>query len=87
MIVTAAHGTGPWAVVLGSHKPYEPVAAWGPFTNWDEASQFCQYVTAEIDPAVILTLQSPAAEMLLWRTNVALPAMRGEEPDGKPAGG
>lgn len=53
-----------FAVVLKDH------AAWGPFSTRKEADDFCAFVTAEIDPAEVYTLSSPAAELLLWRKHV-----------------
>lgn len=43
---------------------------WGPFGKRGDADQFAEFVTAEIDPAEVRTLCSPARELLAWR-NVA----------------
>jgi hypothetical protein len=39
----------------------------GPFANSEDAEEFADFVTAEIDPAEVRTLNSPAAELLAWR--------------------
>jgi hypothetical protein len=60
------------------------VYAWGPFTDRDLARRFCEFVTAEIDPAKVLPWEEaralagprvldPMRELLAWRENVALP--------------
>jgi hypothetical protein len=56
----------PYAVVLGSHLPYHASACWGPFASLLEAEKFARYVTAEIDPAQVMRLLSPAGELLNW---------------------
>lgn len=40
---------------------------WGPFASREEADEFAEFVTREIDPAEVRTLQSPAGELLSWR--------------------
>jgi hypothetical protein len=51
-----------WIVRLTEQRmPY------GPFTNAEEAQRFADFLTAEIDPAVIEQLCSPATELLNWR--------------------
>ena len=58
--------------------------AWGPFATADAASRFAEFVQAEIDPARVVPWQDaqalpgvrvldPVAELLTWRTTVALP--------------
>lgn len=56
-----------FAVILTSHLPYHVSAGWGPFGDRDEAIRFAAFVTAEVDPASVITLQSPVAEALNWR--------------------
>lgn len=73
---SARRTKGPWGVVLTNHDRYSVSAAWGPFYDWDEASQFCQYVTQEIDPAFVVTLMSPAGELLGWRRTIGMPAVQ-----------
>ncbi len=71
---------GPWAVILGSHLPYHVSAAWGPFTVYEEAVEFAKYVTAEIDPAFIAPLGSPARELLSWREMMLNPGGDHDKP-------
>lgn len=40
---------------------------WGPFASREEADEFAEFVTREIDPAEVHTLCSAAAELLAWR--------------------
>lgn len=57
--------------------------AWGPFAGFDTAARFAEFVEAEIDPAHVIPWQDavalpgvrvldPVAELLTWRTTVAL---------------
>lgn len=41
--------------------------SFGPFDSASEAKHFADFVTAEIDPAEVRQLNSPAAELLRWR--------------------
>lgn len=58
--------------------------AWGPFAGFDTAARFAEFVEAEIDPAHVIPwadaqalpgvrVADPVAELLTWRTTVALP--------------
>lgn len=40
---------------------------WGPFATRKDADEFAEFVTAEIDPAEVRTLSTPAGELLAWR--------------------
>jgi hypothetical protein len=53
---------GRFAVVLK-----EQGVMWGPFATREEAGEFAEFVTAEIDPAEVRTLSSPVGELLAWR--------------------
>jgi hypothetical protein len=77
------HEAGRLAVVFDRPDP-DSVYAWGPFTDRDLARRFCEFVTAEIDPAKVLPWEDatalagprvldPMRELLAWRENVALP--------------
>lgn len=45
-------------------------AAWGPFGSREDAEQFAEFVTTEIDPAEVRTLSSPVGELLAWRESM-----------------
>ena len=45
----------------------EQGVTWGPFATREEADEFAEFVTHEIDPAEVLTLMSPTGELLTWR--------------------
>lgn len=58
--------------------------AWGPFSGFDTAAKFAEFVEAEIDPAHVIPwadaqalpgvrVADPVTELLTWRTSVALP--------------
>lgn len=53
-----------FVVVLTGHHSK---VAWGPFATRESAQEFAEFVTAEIDPAEVRTLSSPAGELLAWR--------------------
>ncbi|NUW45595.1 hypothetical protein [Nonomuraea rhodomycinica] len=42
----------------------------GPFTDEQEAQRFAAFLTAEVDPAVVERLCSPATELLNWRDHL-----------------
>lgn len=67
-----------WIVRLVEHPgPY------GPFTDKPQAQRFADYLTAEVDPAIVERLLSPLNEVLNWRDHVkAGPSVRGGEPLG-----
>lgn len=51
-------------------------AVYGPFDDPNRAQEFCRFVQAEIDPARVVVLADPLAEMLAWRVqNAPLGAM------------
>lgn len=43
----------------------------GPFDELLTASLFADFLTAEVDPATVRTLQSPTRELLAWRDAMA----------------
>lgn len=45
----------------------EQGVTWGPFGTREEADEFAEFVTREIDPAEVRTLSSPVGELLGWR--------------------
>ena len=45
----------------------EQGVTWGPFATREEADEFAEFVTAEIDPAEVHALMWPAGELLAWR--------------------
>jgi hypothetical protein len=53
-----------FVVVLTGHHSK---VTWGPFDGREPAEEFAGFVTAEIDPAEVRTLSSPAGELLAWR--------------------
>jgi hypothetical protein len=84
---TAAQSFG---VVFDRPDP-DAVYAWGPFSDRDLAQRFCEFVSAEIDPAKVLPWEEaralagprvldPMRELLAWRENVALPQMNAYRP-------
>jgi len=42
-------------------------AVFGPFSDREDADRFAAFATAEIDPARVVPLLSPVAELLNWR--------------------
>ena len=62
-----------WIVRLLDHPgPY------GPFDDEQQAGRFADYLTAEVDPAIVEPLLSPLNEVLNWRDHVkAGPSVRG----------
>lgn len=76
--------TRPFGVVLDYRPDADRILAWGPFATADAAARFAEFATAEIDPARVLPWQEavtlpgvrlldPVAELLTWRTSIALP--------------
>ena len=53
-----------FVVVLKGHHQK---VTWGPFGSRPAAEEFAGFVTAEIDPAEVRALSSPAGELLAWR--------------------
>jgi hypothetical protein len=51
----------------------EQGTVYGPFENDGQAEHFADYLTDEVDPADVRALCSPVADLLGWRTNVAVP--------------
>lgn len=76
-----------WIVRLTDHPgPY------GPFTNEQQARRFADFLTAEVDPAIVEPLFSPLNEVLNWRDAMQdgehlpnRPSVRGGEPIGTEA--
>ena len=63
-----------FAVLLKDNEGTAPV--YGPFSELSTAEEFCRFVQAEIDPARVVVLADPVAEMLAWRVqNAPLGAM------------
>lgn len=56
-----------WVVILGSHQPYHSSACWGPFSDEATAKRFAAYAHHEIDPAQVVKVLCPVAELLNWR--------------------
>lgn len=51
-------------------------AAYGPFDDANRAQGFCEFLTQEVDPARVVIMTDPVAELLSWRTsNAPLGAM------------
>jgi hypothetical protein len=63
-----------YVVVLAASHVY------GPFADRDEARAFAEFLGREVDPAAVVPLHSPTAELLAWRSGVALPAMTERTP-------
>jgi hypothetical protein len=59
-----------WVVALTSHLPRHVSACWI-FDDEHAAQQFAAFVTAEIDPAVVLRALNPVNELLSWREQFA----------------
>jgi hypothetical protein len=55
-----------YVVVLTSHVPHHASACWV-FDDEPTAKRFAAFVTAEIDPAVVLHALNPVKELLGWR--------------------
>lgn len=65
-----------WIVRLTDHPgPY------GPFSDPEQARRFADFLTAEVDPAIVEPLLSPLNEVLNWRDatqeRAARPSVRG----------
>lgn len=59
-----------YAVVLTDGSPDKRVHhVWGPFTTRPDADRFAAFVTAEIDPCVVVPTWDPIAELLNWHEN------------------
>lgn len=41
-------------------------AAWGPLPSREAAGMLAEFITAEVDPAVVVPLQNPAGPALAW---------------------
>ena len=54
-----------FAVVIEGEMSWPGV--FGPFTDREDAERFAAFATAEIDPARVVPLLSPVAELLNWR--------------------
>jgi hypothetical protein len=61
---------GPWCVRLT-----EQGSVYGPFADRRIAGEFASYLSDEVDPAQVLPLCNPLADLLNWRAHIALPAM------------
>jgi hypothetical protein len=57
-----------WIVMLTTGKDLR--ICFGPFDDEALASRFAEFVTAEVDPAVVLRVESPVTELLNWREAV-----------------
>lgn len=72
-----------YGVVLDYRPDVDRIYAWGPFADHAAAARFAEFATAETDPARVLSwaeaqaipgvrLLDPVAELLTWRTSIAL---------------
>lgn len=75
--------TRPFGVVF-DRPDADRCYAWGPFSGFDAAAKFAEFVQAEIDPARVLPwaeaeklpgvrVLDAVTELLIWRVTVALP--------------
>ena len=55
-----------FVVVLTSSLPHHVPACWV-FDSEPAAQRFAKFVTAEIDPAVVVRALDPVSELLSWR--------------------
>lgn len=56
--------SGQWVVLLRTGVGAAGVHPFGPFDDDAVAQCFADYLTAEVDPAVVVSLRSPVAELL-----------------------
>lgn len=55
-----------WAVVLRTGDRPDDLYLYGPLGSKANAERFAKYLTAEVDPAWALEVQSPMTELLNW---------------------
>ena len=67
--------TGQWVVSLSTGGFENPVfQVYGPFTDEQEAIQFAEFMTNEVDPAFVWELRSPLPSLLAWYSQEEKPA-------------
>lgn len=62
--------TAQWIVLL---KTTGTGCMYGPFDDEAQAEHFADFLTTEVDPATVVPLKSPIAELLAWRRNRMIP--------------
>ncbi len=61
-----------WVVILRSGNRDDDTYVYGPLAGQEQAEQFAEFLTREVDPAKAYRVESPIGQVLSWYGNWAV---------------